>query len=183
MDGNKLTSHVVDDGISFDSLSFSALVSIQDQQPKFPSPNQAKHCQVSKYEPEFEFTKANLNSAANQIKITPADQLISNGHLQTQSSLSFQKNQSGIANTPGSSSSFLVTHSSRQMSSGKTGSAMKYHEQLNKASKQTNKESTVARTRFGQKMKCFLSPCRECRTIKQGAVKAQTVPGENLKIY
>ena len=55
-------------------------------QPKLPSPNRAKHYQVSKHDPEFEFTstKANLNSAVNPIKITPADQLISNGRLQPQ---------------------------------------------------------------------------------------------------
>lgn len=186
MDGNKLTSHVADDSISYslDSLSFSGLVCIQDHQPKLPSPNRAKHYQVSKHDSEFEFTstKANLNSAVNPIKITPADQLISNGRLQPQA-LVIQTNQSLIRNLPSSSSSLLATHSSSKMSCSKTGSNMKYHEQLNEASKHANKKSTVTRTGFGQKMKSFLSPCRECQTIKQGAVKAQTVPGENLKIY
>ncbi|KAG4971455.1 hypothetical protein JHK85_037876 [Glycine max] len=161
MDGNKLTSHVADDSISYslDSLSFSGLVCIQDHQPKLPSPNRAKHYQI-----------------------TPADQLISNGRLQPQA-LAIQTNQSLLTNLPSSSSSLLATRSSSKMPSGRTDSKMKYHEQLNKASKHTNKKSTVTRTGFGQKMKSFLSPCRECQTIKQGAVKAQTVPGENLKIY
>ncbi|XP_027366092.1 uncharacterized protein LOC113872601 [Abrus precatorius] len=184
MDGNMLISHVADDSISLDSLSFSGLVAIQDQQPKLPPPNQTKGYQVSKHDPEFEFTstKTNLNFAVNPIKTTPADRLISNGQLQPQA-LAFQTKQSLITNPPGYPNSLITTHSSSKMSSRKTGSAMKYHEKLNKASKHTNKESTVTRTGFGQKMKSFLSPCRECRTIKPGAVKAQTVPGENLKIY
>lgn len=185
MDGNNLTSHVVDDSITLDSLSFSDYVSIPDQQPKSPSPNRARHYQVSKYDTEFEFTitKANFTSAVNPIKTTPADQLISNGQLQPQAVV-IKTNQSLITNPPGSSSLLLAaTHSSSKMSSGKTGSTKKYHEKLNKASKHTNKESTVTRTGFGQKMKSFLSPCRECRTIKPGAVKAQTVSGENLKFY
>ncbi|KAK7327852.1 hypothetical protein VNO77_21945 [Canavalia gladiata] len=182
MDGNKLTSHVADDSYLLDSLSFSGLVSIQDQQLKLPS-NQAKHGQVSTHDPEFEFTstKANLNSAVNPIKITPADQLISNGQLQPQE-LAFQTNHSLIINPPSSSSSLLATHSSSKVSSRKTGSTMKYHE-LNKASKHTNKESVMTGAGFGQKIKSFLLPCRECRTIKPGAVKAQSVPGENFKIY
>lgn len=176
--GNKLTSHVEADSIS---LSFSGLVSIQDQQPKLPSPNQAKHYQVSKQDPEFEFTttKANLNSAVDPIKITPADLLISNSQLQPQA-LAFQTNQSLI---PSSLSPSLAIPNSRKMSSGKTGSASKYHEKLDKASKHTNMESTVRRARFGQKMKCFLSPCRNSIAIQPGAAKAQTAPGENFKIY
>ncbi|XP_020234606.1 uncharacterized protein LOC109814558 [Cajanus cajan] len=183
MDGNKLTSHASDNSTALDSLSFSDLVSIQEQQPKSPSPNRAKQYQVSKYDPEFEFTStnANFNSVVNTIKITSADQLISNGQLRPQA-LSMQTNQSLITKPPNSSRSLLATNSSSKMSCGKTGNTKKYHEQ-NKASNHTNKKSMVTRTGFGQKMKSFLSPCRECRDIKQGAVKAQTVPGENLKIY
>lgn len=178
--GNMLTSHVAADSISPDSLSFSGLVSIQEQS-KLPSPNQAKYYQVSKQDPEFEFTstKQNLNSAVNMMKITPADLLISNGQLQPQA-LAFQTSQSLIRNPPSSSGPLLATHGSSKKSSGKTGSAMKYHEQLDKASRHTNKESTVTRTRFGQKMKCFLSPCRDSRAIKPGAAKAQTVSRENF---
>lgn len=71
-----------------DSISFSGLVSssIQDHQPKPPSPNRAEHYMVSKNDTEFEFTstKANLNSAVSAIKITPADKLISTGQLRPQ---------------------------------------------------------------------------------------------------
>lgn len=205
--GSKLTSNVAaDDSISLDSLSFTGLVSVHDQLPKLPSPNhQAKHYRVSKHDPEFEFTstKENFNSAVNSIKITPADQLISNGQLQPQAqafqttqslitnpprsarsqALAFQTTRSLIASPP-SSRSLLAIHVSSEMSNGKTGSSMKYHEQLGKAGKHTNKQSTVTtRTWFGQKMKSFLSPCQECRTVKPGAVKAQTVQRENFKIY
>ncbi|XP_073225223.1 uncharacterized protein [Cicer arietinum] len=182
--GNKLPSKLVSDSISMDSLSFSGLVSIQDQQPKFPSPpNHAKHYQVNKHDPEFEFTnsKANLNSVVNLIKLTPADQLISNGQLQPQA-FAFQTTPSLIPNPPGSSRPLLANHINSEMSSRKTGSTMKYHE-LGKASKHTNKQSTTARTGFGQKMKSFLSPCKECRTIKPDAVKAQTVQRESFKLY
>ncbi|KAK7412369.1 hypothetical protein VNO78_03825 [Psophocarpus tetragonolobus] len=180
MDGNKLTSHVEYDSIShsLDSLSFSGLVSIQDQQRKPPSPNRAKPYEVSKNDPEFEFTssKANFNSAVNPIKITPADKLISNGQLFPRALVI--QNQSLTTNPHSSSSSLRATHSSGKMSCGKTGSKMKYHEQLYQASKHTNKKSTVTRTGIGQKIKYFLSPCRECRTIKQGDVKEQNTPRE-----
>nr|XP_027186136.1 uncharacterized protein LOC105851660 [Cicer arietinum] len=141
--GNKLPSKLVSDSISMDSLSFSGLVSIQDQQPKFPSPpNHAKHYQA----------------------------------------FAFQTTPSLIPNPPGSSRPLLANHINSEMSSRKTGSTMKYHE-LGKASKHTNKQSTTARTGFGQKMKSFLSPCKECRTIKPDAVKAQTVQRESFKLY
>lgn len=181
--GNKLISQVRADSMSMDSLSFSGLVSIQDQQSKLPSPPKHYQYQVTKHDSEFEFknTKANLNSAVNAIKFTPADQLISNGHLQPQA-LAFQTTQSFITKPPGSSRSLLATHISSEMPSGKTASPMRYRE-LGKASKHTNKQSTVTRRGFGQKMKSFLSPCRECQTIKPDAVKAQTVQGENFKIY
>ncbi|XP_057430954.1 uncharacterized protein LOC130723833 [Lotus japonicus] len=183
---NKLTSHVAADNISMDSLSFSDLVCVQDQQPKFPSSNHAKRYQVSKHSSEFEFTttKPNLNSAVNRIKITSADQLISNGQLQPQA-LPFQTTQCVIINRPSSLSPLQATHISGKMPSGQTITATKYHEKLSKSSKHTttNKQTTVARTGFRQKMKSFLSPCRECQTIKHDAVKAQTVPGEKIKIY
>lgn len=184
--GNKPPSKVVTDSLSMDSLSFSGYVSIQDQQQNFPSPpNQAKHFQVSKLDLDFEFTnpKANLNSAVNPIKITPADQLISNGQLQPKA-FAFQTTpQSLIINPTSSSRSLLATHISSEMSSGKKGSTMKYHE-LGKASKHaTNKQSTVTRKGFGQRVKSFLSPCRECKIVKPCAVKAQTVQRENFKIY
>jgi hypothetical protein len=182
--GNKLPSKFVSDSISMDSLSFSGYVSIQDQQTKLPPPpNQTKHFQVSKHELEFEFTnmKANLNSAVNPIKTTPADQLISNGQLQPQA-FAFQTTQNLIINPTSSSRSLLATHIGSEMSSGKTGNTMKYHE-LGKSNKHTNKESSVRKIGFFKKIKTFLSPCRECRTVKPGAVKAQTVQRENIKIY
>lgn len=186
MKGNKPPTKLVSDSISMDSLSFSGLVSIQDQQKNLPSPpKQAKHFQVSKHDQEFEFTnpKVNLNSPVSPIKITPADQLISNGQLQLQpQAFAFETTQNLIVTPTSSSRSLLASHISSEMSSGKTGSSMKYHE-LGKAKKHTNKQNTMKRTGFCQKIMSFLSPCRECRTAKQGAVKAQTVQRENLKIY
>ncbi|XP_058765209.1 uncharacterized protein LOC131638661 [Vicia villosa] len=187
MKGNKPPTKLVSDSISMDSLSFSGLVSIQDQQKNLHSPptNQAKQFLVSKHDQEFEFTnpKVNLNSPVNPIKITPADQLISNGQLQLQpQAFAFQTTQNLIVTPTSSSRSLLAAHSGSEMASGKTGSSMKYHE-LGKESKHTNKPNTKKRTGFCQRMKSFLSPCRECRTAKQGAVKAHTVQRENLKIY
>ncbi|CAL0309327.1 unnamed protein product [Lupinus luteus] len=170
---NKLTSHVETGSFSPDSLSFSDLVSIQHQQPNFPSSHHAKHYQVSNQNPEFEFssTKANLNSAVNPIKITPADQLISNGQLKPQALACQTPNQPLV---PGSLSPTPATRNSRKVSRGKTGGAMKYHEKLDKASKHTNMESTVKGAHFGQKMKCFL--CSNSKAITPGTVKAQPAP-------
>ncbi|KAL1334160.1 hypothetical protein HN51_063051 [Arachis hypogaea] len=170
--GNMLTSHVAADNVSPDSLSFSGLVSIQGQS-MLPSPNHAKYYQESKQNPEFEFssTKPDLNSTVDTIKIIPADLLISNGQLQPQAFSS----QSLIRNQSSSLGSLLATHSSSKKSSGKTGSVMKHQEQHSKASRHKTNEST-ARRRFGQKMKCFLSPCRDSQAIKPTVAKAQTIP-------
>ncbi|ESW20132.1 hypothetical protein PHAVU_006G183500 [Phaseolus vulgaris] len=150
-----VTSNVAYDSIAYslDSLSFSGLVSsIQNHQPKAPSsPNRVEH-----------------------YLITPADKLISNGQLRPQA-LPIQTNQILITNPPSSSSSLQATHSSSKMSCGKTGSNMKCHEH-NKARKHINKKRPETRKWFGQKMKSLLSPCRQCWTVKQGAVKAQNIP-------
>ncbi|KAK7246472.1 hypothetical protein RIF29_41340 [Crotalaria pallida] len=177
LQGNKFTSYAEDDSISPDSLSFSGLVCIQNQQPKLPSPNHAKHHnQVSKNDPEFEFTstKAYLNSAVNPIKTKPADMLISNGQLQLQPQAhAFQTNQSLIRSAFRPSP---ATRNIRKMSSGKTGRANGSHEKHDKASQSTDMESTAKRAQLGQKMKCFISPCRNSKAITPGAVKAQTAP-------
>ncbi|MED6183730.1 hypothetical protein PIB30_040364 [Stylosanthes scabra] len=170
--GNIHTSYVAADSVSPDSLSFSGLVSIQGQ-AMLPSPNHAKYYQESKQNPEFEFssTKPDLSSTVDAINITPADLLISNGQLQPQalSSQSLTRNQSS------SLGSLLATHNSSKKSSGKSGSVMKHQEQHSKASRHKNNESTTTR-RLSQKMKCFLSPCRDSQAIKPTAAKAQTVP-------
>ncbi|OIV91730.1 hypothetical protein TanjilG_26583 [Lupinus angustifolius] len=128
---------------------------------------------VSKQDPEFEFisTKANLNSAVNPIKITPADLLISNGQLKPQA-LTCQTTNQPLK--PSSLSLTLATPNSHKVSRGKTGGAMKYHEKLDKASKHTNMESMVKGAHFGQKMRCSL--CRNSRAITLSTVKAQTAP-------
>ncbi|KAK7331956.1 hypothetical protein VNO80_28701 [Phaseolus coccineus] len=142
------------------SLLVAGLVSsIQNHQPKPPSsPNRVEH-----------------------YLIIPADKLISNGQLRPQA-LAIQTNQILITNPPSSSSSLQATHSSSKMSGGKTGSNMKCNEH-NKARKHIHKKRPEIRTLFGQKMKSLLSPCQQCWTVEQGAVKAQTIPRENLKIY
>ncbi|KAJ1394039.1 hypothetical protein SESBI_34577, partial [Sesbania bispinosa] len=103
----------------------------------------AKHYQyqVRKHDPEFEFTctKANFNSAANPVMITPADQLISNGQLQPQA-LASQTTQSLITNPHRSSSSLQPTRISSKTSRGKRGSTVKYHEQIGKASQRSTVE-------------------------------------------
>ncbi|MED6182336.1 hypothetical protein PIB30_027578 [Stylosanthes scabra] len=162
--GNIHTSYVAADSVSPDSLSFSGLVSIQGQ-AMLPSPNHAIHYQESKQNPEFEFssTKPELTSTVDTINIAPADLLISNGQLQPQALSS----QSSIRNQSSSLGSFLATHNSSKKSSGKSGSVMKHQEQHSKAS---------TTRRFSQKMKCFLSPCRDSQAIKPTAAKAQTIP-------
>ncbi|XP_061371467.1 uncharacterized protein LOC133314048 [Gastrolobium bilobum] len=183
--GNKLASHVATESISVDSLSFAGLVSAEDQQQPKPSvPNQNKHSQVSKQDSDFEFAtiKADINSGAIPIKITPADVLISNGQIKPHA-IAFQpiNRRPLITNPTVSLRSLLVIdhHVSSKMSSEQTSGARKYHEQLVKGRNHKNKE----RTWFGQKvLRSFLSPCRECKAIQPAAVKGQTVAGEKFKI-
>ncbi|CAI8618254.1 unnamed protein product [Vicia faba] len=168
--------HISDaaDSISADSFSFAGLVSIQDQQ------HQNNHA-ASKPNPDFEFStiKAELYStAANPFKITPADMLISNGQIKPHA-IAFQPNKSFFTNPPLSLRSLLEIDI-QQHNSRETGSrARKYHEQLVKARNYKNKEKTVTKTWFGQKVfMSFISPCRKCEALQPGSVKGQTVPQE-----
>lgn len=169
---NKHSSDAARDSISADSFSFAGLVSIHDQQqqnhPAAPNP---------KPDPDFEFAtiKANLYSTStNPFKITPADMLISNGQIKPHA-ISFQPNRSFFTNPQVSSLRSLLQIDIEQTSSR----AKQYHEQLVKSRNLKNKEKTVTKTWFGQKMfRSFVSPCRKCEAEQPGAVNGQTAPQE-----
>ncbi|KAI9076991.1 hypothetical protein K1719_041067 [Acacia pycnantha] len=117
--GSKPPSYVLAaDNISPDSLSFSGLLSIQDQQSKSPSVtlNQTKqHDQTTNQSPEFEFivTKPAPKSAAvNSVKKTkpqPANQLIAIEKSQAQA-IPFQPNHTDHHHHNSSLSSLLSAH-------------------------------------------------------------------------
>lgn len=170
----KHISDAAGDSSSADSFSFAGLVSIQDQQ------HQNNHA-ASKPNPDFEFStiKPELYStAANPFKITPADMLISNGQIKPHA-IAFQQNRSFFTNPPLSLRSLLEIDIQQHISA-ETGSKLrKYQEQLIKARNRKNKEKTVTKTWFGQKVfMSFISPCRKCEAVQPGSVKGQTVPQE-----
>ncbi|KAK7362816.1 hypothetical protein VNO77_04939 [Canavalia gladiata] len=166
--GNKLASHTAKDSISGDSLSFAGLVSIEDQKPEVPDPNQDE-------DPDFEFSTI-LNSGANAFKITPADVLISNGQIKPHA-IAFQPNSSFTTYPPISLRSLLAID---HMSS----SSRKYHEQLVKARNHRSKETSFTTTWFGRKVfRSVLSPCRKCKAIQPGSAKGQTSIPEERRVY
>ncbi|KAI4296780.1 hypothetical protein L6164_036705 [Bauhinia variegata] len=157
---NKLTADIC----SPESLSFAGLV--EDQQPKkFPP----KHIKANKKQsPEFEFVSiaTNPTGAANSTKSTPADVLISNGILQPQAL---------VKNPPIPLASFLETHSRPDEH---FGSKKKHGQQA------PGKEDKQRTSWFGEKMfKSIMSPCRKCKVIQPGDVKAQNAARQHARVY
>ncbi|KAK4259787.1 hypothetical protein QN277_006082 [Acacia crassicarpa] len=168
--GSKPASYVLAaDNISPDSLSFSGLVSIQDQQSKSPSVtlNQTKqHDQTTNHSPEFEFivTKPAPKSAAvnsvKTIKPKPANLLISIEQRKAQA-IPFQPNHTDHHHHNSSLSSLLSAHhgnGQRVVS----GNARKF-DGVEKGRRPRSQS-------FGRKFfKSLVSPCRNCHASKPKA--------------
>ncbi|KAJ7968591.1 Zinc finger, RING/FYVE/PHD-type [Quillaja saponaria] len=178
--GNNACCDVAADSRSLDSLSFSGFLSSQDQQPKPPSNNQFS--EINKQDSEFEFgdSRGRPNSiAADPIKRSPADLLISNYQIQPQAPI-HQPEQSPLTNNTTSLGTLLSPHSSKRSSYSKEEGQKDCNKPHHKMSKEVNKECTAPRSWFGQKVfQSFVSPCRECRAVEPTA-KGHTIARKNI---
>lgn len=154
------------------SLSFTALVSVQEQHLKSPS-NNAIPFQTRKQDPEFEFVSDKPGSGAtNPIKNSPADTSISNGPLLLQAFLSQSKHSQMIKHTSSKDRSTGRRSSSNRSSAIKASPGNPNLEVRNQA----NKEQTTASSWFGSRiLQLFVSPCRESHALEP-SVKGHTIP-------
>ena len=149
------------------SLSFAALVCVQEQHLKSPS-NNAIQFQTRKQDPEFEFVSAKLGSSATHpIKNSPADTPISNGPLLLQAFLS-QSNHSQMIKHASSKDRSAGRQSSSNRSSGIKASPGNPNLEV--------RNEATARPGFGSRiLQLFVSPCRESHALEPSN-KGRTIP-------
>lgn len=163
---NRVSKETKANNSSLDSLSFTDLVCIQDQQSESIPTNQ-----IGKHNHEFEFSTA-IPSPRSITQNSPAVELIPNNHLQLHAFLC-QSKQSHVNNMP----CYKEKLPSSQDSHGRKVSQTSIHEVRNQA----NKVCTAKSSSFAEKLfRSFVSPCRECHAC-QPTVKAHIIPQENTK--
>ncbi|WRX26385.1 hypothetical protein QQP08_018872 [Theobroma cacao] len=173
---NKISMDVAADSSSLNSLSFSGLVCIQDQQSKSP-PNRAY--QNNKDDQEFEFVSG---TSPHNLKNSHPDMVISDSHLLPLEFL-LKSGQSQAAKKPGNKQLRPASPGSSKMPIGNHANHSKdSHRSNRKVINQVKKGSTSSRSWFGQKLfQSFVSPCRECHAVRP-TMKAHTVPQESTKL-
>lgn len=149
---NRVSKETKANNGSLDSLSFTDLVCIQDQQSKsIPT------MQINKHNHEFEFSTA-TPGPRSITQNSPAVELIPNNQLQLHAFLC-QSKQSHMNNLP----CYKETSPSSQDSHSRNVSQKSNHEVRNQA----NKGCTAKSSSFAEKLfQSFVSPCRECHACQ-----------------
>ncbi|XVF27609.1 hypothetical protein REPUB_Repub14bG0122900 [Reevesia pubescens] len=178
---NKISVDVAADSSSLDSLSFTGLVCIQDQQSKSPKD---RGYQNNKDDQEFEFVSGTPGTSPHYLKKNShPDMIISNSHLLPLECL-LKSAQSQAANKPdykqspppslGSSKTPLDNHANH---------TKVYHKSNQEAKNQVKKEQPASRSWFGHKLfQSLVSPCRECHADSP-TIKAHTAPQARMNLH
>lgn len=172
-----ISKDVAAETVSTDSLSFAALICIQEKSYESPkvhaSPPTKNDARRGKQDLDFEFNSV-IDKSIDNAKNSLADVLFSNAHVVPQANQS-QTNESGGLDHVNSKQSSRPPRGSKKIAGGNkigvTESAKKTD--TNKA----NKQHTTAGQWFGQKIiKSIASPCRDCRAIQPSpSMKEQSV--------
>ncbi|XVF87448.1 hypothetical protein PTKIN_Ptkin18bG0120800 [Pterospermum kingtungense] len=167
---NKISMDIAADSSSLDSLSFSGLVCIQDQQSsKSPTKRPYHHND----DQEFEFVSSTSLHSLN--KNPHPDMIISNSHLLP---LEFLLKKSTQSHAGYKQSRPPSLGSSKTPIDSRANNHTKASEKSNQeANGQVKTKQTASRSWF----QSFVSPCRECRA-ESPTVKAHAAPRERVKL-
>lgn len=155
-----------------ESLSFAALVSVQEHHLKSPSNNRIQF-QNRKEDPEFEFVSAKPSSGTTDpTKNSPPDKATPNARLSLQTILS-QSNHPQITKYTSSKDSSAGRRSSRNGSSAIQASL--WNPNLEVRNQATKAPTTTGPGFGGRILQLFLSPCMESHTLEP-SVKGCIMP-------